>query len=91
MNTKLCMRCFVSGKVQGVWYRASAKKQAESLGLHGWAKNLPDGRVEVFACGHHEKLEIFFTWLQEGPELAIVEECIREDLVWEEYEGFDTF
>ncbi|MFT4058073.1 MAG: acylphosphatase [Legionella sp.] len=91
MANQLCMRCFISGKVQGVWYRANTKKQAEQLGLKGWARNLADGRVEVFACGDLEQLEILFQWLQEGPELANVEDCTREDFPWEEYERFAIF
>ncbi|USQ13405.1 acylphosphatase [Legionella lytica] len=91
MNNQSCMHCFVSGKVQGVWYRASTKEQAVQLGINGWARNLPDGRVEVFACGAQDKLEQLYLWLQEGPRLAIVNDCSREDLPWEEYVGFDTF
>lgn len=90
MSKQSCMRCYVSGKVQGVWYRASAKEQAEQLGLSGWARNLADGRVEVFACGELPQLEIFFSWLQQGPALARVDECTRENLSWQAYEGFDT-
>lgn len=91
MNNQLCMRCYVAGKVQGVWYRASAKEQADKLGVKGWARNLPDGRVEVLACGAYEKLELFYSWLQQGPQLAKVESCSREDLSWHEYAGFQTF
>lgn len=91
MANQLCMRCYISGKVQGVWYRATAKEQAEQLGISGWARNLPDGRVEVFACGEIEQLDVFFSWLQKGPPLAQVDECSREDLAWKEYDGFDKF
>ena len=86
-----CMHCYISGKVQGVWYRASAQKEARKLGITGWARNLDDGRVEVFACGTIENLEQFYEWLKEGPEFAIVEECTYEEVIWQEYEGFDTF
>lgn len=91
MNNQSCMHCFVSGKVQGVWYRASAKKYAQKLGINGWARNLPDGRVEVLACGYHDQLEQFYLWLQEGPQFAIVKECTRQRVAWQECEGFDTF
>lgn len=91
MTTQLCMRFYVSGKVQGVWYRASSKKQAELLSIKGWARNLDDGRVEVFACGTKEQLEEFHCWLQQGPQLAQVQECTREELPWEDYERFDIF
>lgn len=91
MNIKSCMRCYISGKVQGVWYRASSKEQAEKLGITGWAKNMPDGRVEIFACGESHQLDVFFQWLHQGPSLANVETCTREDLAWHHYEGFDVF
>lgn len=91
MTNQSCMRCYISGKVQGVWYRVSAKEQADRLAITGWARNLDDGRVEVFACGSTDTLEEFFTWLQRGPQLARVDTCLREDLPWQEYNGFDTF
>ncbi|HAT8180660.1 TPA: acylphosphatase [Legionella pneumophila] len=90
MTKALCMRCYVSGRVQGVWYRASAKKMAEQLMIGGWARNLADGRVEVFACGKEDKLEEFYTWLQQGPLNARVDACIREDLPWVDYINFDV-
>lgn len=88
MARQSCMHCYVSGRVQGVWFRASAKEQAEQLELDGWTRNLADGRVEVFACGDQEQLELFYAWLQQGPQHAIVSECRREDLPWEEVSGF---
>lgn len=90
MNNKSCMRCYVSGKVQGVWYRASAQEQAEKLGINGWAKNLADGRVEVIACGEPSELDVFFKWLKQGPPLAKVESCSREVLFWKDYPGFEV-
>jgi acylphosphatase len=91
MNNQLCMHCYVAGKVQGVWYRACAKEQADKLGIKGWARNLPDGRVEVLACGSQEQLALFYSWLQQGPQLAKVDDCSREDLSWQEYVGFKVF
>ncbi|HHF0524794.1 TPA: acylphosphatase [Legionella anisa] len=91
MMNQACMRCYISGKVQGVWYRASAQREAKKLGITGWAQNLDDGRVQVLACGTVENLKLFYAWLQEGPQLAVVEECTYEKLNWQEYEGFDTF
>ncbi|MGK0444389.1 MAG: acylphosphatase [Bermanella sp.] len=63
---------YVSGKVQGVYYRASAAKKAQSLGLSGWVKNLADGRVELFAQGTSDALEKLINWCQKGPVLAKV-------------------
>jgi acylphosphatase len=90
MTKQLCMRCYISGKVQGVWFRASAKMEADKLQISGWARNLIDGRVEVFACGKENQLEQFYTWLQHGPKLARVDSHTREDLPWEVYSEFNT-
>jgi acylphosphatase len=62
----ICRRSFVSGRVQGVFYRATCVRKAESLGLRGYARNLPDGRVEVLACGEPAVVEQFIAWLWEG-------------------------
>ena len=66
------MRFFVSGRVQGVFFRASTRSQAEKLGLRGWAVNLPDGRVEVLAVGAAEAVRQLEAWLQGGPPAAKV-------------------
>jgi acylphosphatase len=59
-------RYLVSGKVQGVWFRAGTREQAVALGLRGYARNLPDGRVEVLACGEAAAVERFVAWVWEG-------------------------
>jgi len=65
--------CLVSGKVQGVFYRASTSERARALGITGYAKNLPDGRVEVLACGEEVKVRELVDWLWQGPPAAKVE------------------
>ncbi|MDH3526576.1 MAG: acylphosphatase [Gammaproteobacteria bacterium] len=67
-----CRRCLVSGHVQGVFFRASARQQAMALGLTGYARNLPDGRVEVLACGDEAALQALQAWLRKGPAHAHV-------------------
>ena len=67
-----CRRYLVSGRVQGVFYRASTQRQALSQGLVGWGRNRRDGRVEVLACGDEQQLEAFAKWLEIGPEYAKV-------------------
>ncbi|MEJ0087620.1 MAG: acylphosphatase [Pseudomonadota bacterium] len=62
----VCRRSFVSGRVQGVFYRATCVRKAEALGLTGFARNLTDGRVEVLACGEPAAVEQFTAWLWEG-------------------------
>ena len=85
---EVCMVCIISGKVQGVYFRASAKKIAVQLNITGWAKNLSNGNVEIFACGKTSHLESFYDWLQEGPDGAIVQNCCREMVDWQKQEGF---
>jgi acylphosphatase len=62
----------ISGRVQGVFYRASTCTKARELGLTGWVRNLPDGRVEALACGSSKMLDEFEDWLWQGPERAAV-------------------
>lgn len=62
----------ISGVVQGVSYRASAQQKALALGLTGWVRNLPDGRVEALAEGDADALDAFERWLWEGPSHASV-------------------
>ena len=71
------MTCRVYGRVQGVWFRGSTQRQALRLGLRGHARNLPDGSVEVLACGPTPELQTLRQWLQRGPPSARVErvEC----------------
>ena len=61
-----CKKCLVSGRVQGVFYRGTAAQRARELGLRGYARNLPDGRVEVLACGEDEAVQTFVSWLWVG-------------------------
>ena len=67
-----CKQFLVSGRVQGVFFRASTQRQASELGLRGWVRNLRDGRVEVLACGEANVLEILEKWLETGPDYAKV-------------------
>ncbi len=71
----------ITGKVQGVGFRAYTKKQADKLGLSGWVKNMDDGSVECVAQGSEDKLETFVGHLKEGPYFANVEYC---DIRWED-------
>jgi acylphosphatase len=62
----ICKKCLVAGRVQGVFYRASAARRAQELAVRGYARNLTDGRVEVLACGDEEAVRTFVSWLWTG-------------------------
>jgi len=68
----MCRRALVSGTVQGVGYRAFARRAALELGIRGRAVNLPDGRVEVLACGEAAALDAFIAELNTGPKWSRV-------------------
>ncbi len=63
---------WVTGRVQGVYFRASTQATARALGLTGWVRNLPDGQVEGVACGSQRQLDHLVRWLHKGPEQAQV-------------------
>jgi len=71
--TRRAIRCFVSGRVQGVFYRACAADEAARLELDGSVRNLADGRVEVVAAGRDEALAELVAWLWKGPPRARVD------------------
>ena len=71
--TPVCMHGFVSGRVQGVWYRGFVKSQASAHRLTGWAKNLADGRVEVLLCGEPQAVEAVVASLSTGSPMARVD------------------
>ena len=85
-----CARFHVSGRVQGVCFRASTRAQAMQLGLRGFARNLRDGRVEVLAEGRTESLAELESWLRHGPAGARVEAVEREDVGEQSLSGFYT-
>lgn len=62
----------IKGKVQGVFYRASAKNEAEKIGIKGWIKNTAGGDVEAYACGTEDQLNKFIAWCRQGPSNAVV-------------------
>jgi acylphosphatase len=74
-----CLKIRVSGRVQGVSFRAASRQAAEPLGITGYARNLSDGSVEVLACGDEDALERFVRWLHEGPRLAKVSDVQVEE------------
>jgi acylphosphatase len=79
---------FVSGDVQGVFFRYETRERARELGLAGWVRNLPDGRVEAVFEGPQEAVDQMVAWCRQGPEQADVREVDVRD---EDPEGLDTF
>lgn len=71
-------RCLVSGRVQGVYYRATAQQRARAAGIAGHARNLEDGRVEVLAYGEERVVYEFIEWLWVGPSAAKVTDVVVE-------------
>ena len=71
-GARVCMRCLVAGRVQGVFFRASTRHQAQELGLSGHARNLPDGRVEVLICGNPRRVAKLQAWLRRLPMLIFL-------------------
>ncbi len=72
------LRAQISGKVQGVCYRAWTQDQATALGLSGWVRNLPDGKVEWVAEGRRENLKILLERCHQGPPAARVTQVTEE-------------
>lgn len=83
-----CAKFIVSGKVQGVCFRASACDQALHLHLSGYAKNLADGSVEVLACGEAVAIDALDRWLRVGPPLARVASVQRVVIELAQASGF---
>lgn len=85
-----CTRFLVSGRVQGVFFRASTREQALRLGLCGYAKNRADGRVEVVVSGSDEAVAELEGWLHQGPAAARVQSVEREAMPDQTLHGFAT-
>jgi acylphosphatase len=81
------LRATVSGRVHGVFFRAYVESRAGELNLTGYARNLPDGTVEVRAEGERQRLEKLVGYLKAGPPAARVDKVITE---WAEYSGLFT-
>ena len=82
------IRLIIKGKVQGVFFRATAKDIADELGIKGSVKNLPGRNVEIKATATEEILQKFIDWCKQGPPKARVDEVIVEELNAEEFNGF---
>ena len=83
------VRVVVTGRVQGVFFRAETQRQALSLNIRGWVRNLPGGSVEALCEGTKEDVDRMIAWCRRGPRLASVDTV---DINYEPYKGdFDGF
>ena len=87
-SRRLAIRCVVSGRVQGVYYRAATVERASRLALRGWVRNLPDGRVEAVAAGRSRRSRSAASWLWEGPPAARVDSVQVEEWTGAVPKGF---
>ena len=78
----------ISGRVQGVYFRASSQQQAIEHSLSGYARNLDNGDVEVLVCGKLENIEKMLAWLAQGPEQAEVTNIEHKKIPWQEHHFF---
>lgn len=89
MLDKIRVHIFVEGKVQGVFFRQNTLYKAKELGVFGFVRNLPDGRVEAVFEGDKDKVEKMIDWAKEGPKYARVENC---EVLYEDYKAeFNNF
>ena len=84
----VCNLCRVSGRVQGVFFRASTQQQARLLNVSGYAKNCFDGSVEVLVCGEEDNVLRLCEWLGTGPEFARVEHVDCSEHAFMDMNGF---
>ena len=87
----ICKKCLVGGRVQGVFYRATTAQRARELGIRGYAKNLPDGRVEVLAVGDPETVQAFIEWLWTGSSASKVTSVDAADIALQPHEHPKAF
>jgi acylphosphatase len=84
----VCYHCLVEGRVQGVYFRGATREQALRLGVTGYVRNLPDGRVEVLACGRPAAVTQLCEWLRSGPPMARVNDLKCEPRAYHAWPGF---
>lgn len=85
-----CRKFRVEGRVQGVWFRDSTRQKALQHGISGYARNCPDGSVEVLACGAAADISALKDWLRQGPPMAEVTHLAEQDCDDSPPDGFTT-
>jgi len=84
----VCIHAFVSGRVQGVYFRDHTRKRAQALQLTGWVRNTPDGRVEVYACGAQPQIHELIEWLWQGSPASKVSQVDWNEAPFETHTDF---
>jgi len=85
---KICLRCSISGRVQGVGFRYATADKAFALGVNGYVRNLRDRRVEALICGDEQAVTALQHWLRQGPPLAQVSDIHCETLPYQDFHDF---
>lgn len=78
----------IKGRVQGVFFRATAKDVADEIGVKGWVKNTEEGNVEIMATATDKQLQKFMDWCKAGPRKAIVTDVVLTKMPDENFEEF---
>ena len=84
----ICRLAKVTGKVQGVYFRVSCQQKAIDLQLSGYAKNMPDGSVQVLMCGESNQIEQMIQWLHQGSEQSVVDNVNHHEVDWQSLNFF---
>ncbi|GAB6261729.1 acylphosphatase [Photobacterium sp. CCB-ST2H9] len=87
--SQICVMVRVTGQVQGVGFRFHTAHEGLKKGVSGYAKNLPDGSVEVLACGKAEHVEGLVEWLKIGPRASRVDSLSSDEVEWRAVDGFE--
>jgi acylphosphatase len=83
-------RILIHGRVQGVFFRATARDVAEELGVNGWIRNTEEGDVEAVVSGGTQQLERFIAWCRQGPPRAVVSKVEIEERDAQQFSGFEV-
>lgn len=88
LNAMKTVAIRVTGRVQGVWFRASTRDEAQRLGLTGFVRNEPDGTVYIEVTGTEKQINRLLAWCQEGPRHARVEQVEKKEIRYTEFDAF---